>query len=43
VVAALRPRLLVHGHIHPYGERVPDRMIGNTRVVNVVGRRLLEL
>jgi hypothetical protein len=43
VVEALRPRLLVHGHIHPYGERVPDRMIGNTRVVNVVGRKLLEL
>jgi Calcineurin-like phosphoesterase len=43
VVAALRPRLLVHGHIHPYGERVPDRMIGHTLVVNVVGRRVLEL
>jgi hypothetical protein len=29
------------GHIHPCGEPVPDRMIGNTRVVNVVGRRVL--
>lgn len=43
VVEALRPRLLVHGHIHPHGEPVPDRTIGATRVVNVVGRRVLEL
>jgi hypothetical protein len=43
VVAALRPRLLVHGHIHPYGEQVPDRVLGRTRVVNVVGRKVLEL
>lgn len=43
IVEALRPRLLVHGHIHPYGEQVPDRFLGDTRVVNVVGRRVLEL
>ena len=43
VVEELRPRLLVHGHIHPYGEQVPDRLLGDTRVVNVVGRRVLEL
>ena len=43
VVAALSPRLLVHGHIHPYGQPTPDRLIGTTRVVNVVGRHLLEL
>ncbi|GAA4690078.1 metallophosphoesterase [Pseudonocardia yuanmonensis] len=43
VVAQLQPRFLVHGHIHPYGERVPDRMLGTTRVVNVVGRKVLEL
>ncbi|MEJ3656770.1 metallophosphoesterase [Actinomycetes bacterium KLBMP 9759] len=43
VVEALRPRLLLHGHIHPFGEPVPDRFIGATRVVNVVGRRVLEL
>lgn len=43
VVAALTPRLLVHGHIHPYGEPAPDRLIGTTRVVNVVGRRILEI
>jgi hypothetical protein len=43
LVAALRPRLLLHGHIHPYGQRMPDRMIGETRVVNVVGRRTMKL
>ncbi|HVL85233.1 MAG TPA: metallophosphoesterase [Pseudonocardia sp.] len=43
VVAALRPRLLVHGHVHPYGRPAPDRVLGTTRVVNVVGRRILEL
>ncbi len=43
VVAALRPRLLLHGHIHPYGVARPDRTLGTTRVVNVVGRRTMEL
>ena len=43
VVAALAPRLLLHGHIHPFGRPVPDRVLGTTRVVNVVGRRVLEL
>lgn len=43
VVAALRPAVLVHGHIHPYGEPVPDRRLGSTRVVNVVGRKVLEI
>jgi Icc-related predicted phosphoesterase len=42
VVTALRPRLLVHGHIHPYGQPAPDRFLGDTRVVNVVGHKLLE-
>jgi Icc-related predicted phosphoesterase len=43
VVAALQPRLLVHGHIHPYGQPVPDRLLGETTVVNVVGHRELVL
>jgi Icc-related predicted phosphoesterase len=43
VVAALQPRLLVHGHIHPYGQPVPDRLLGETAVVNVVGHRELVL
>jgi hypothetical protein len=43
VVAALQPQLLVHGHIHPYGQPVPDRLLGETAVVNVVGHRVLVL
>jgi calcineurin-like phosphoesterase family protein len=43
VVAALQPRLLVHGHIHPYGQPTPDRLLGQTTVVNVVGHRVLAL
>lgn len=43
VVAALSPRLLLHGHIHPYGQHLPDRTIGTTRVVNVVGAKTFEV
>jgi hypothetical protein len=43
IIAALQPRLLVHGHIHPYGQPVPDRQLGQTTVVNVVGHRILML
>ncbi|MCW0216198.1 MAG: metallophosphoesterase [Pseudonocardia sp.] len=43
LVAALRPRWLVHGHIHPHGEPVPDRTLGSTRVVNVVGRKVWDV
>ncbi|OLR90132.1 metallophosphoesterase family protein [Actinokineospora bangkokensis] len=42
-VRVLRPALLVHGHIHPHGEPVPDRDLGVTRVVNTVGHRLLDV
>ena len=40
----MRPRLLVHGHVHPYGREVPrEGQLGETRVINVVGHRLIEL
>ena len=48
-VAALRliqhfqPVLAVHGHVHPYGRALPERRVGNTRVVNVVPSRVLEI
>ncbi|KID28975.1 metallophosphoesterase family protein [Prauserella rugosa] len=42
-VRRLRPRWLLHGHIHPYGEQVPDRRIGDTVVRNVVGAHVLDL
>lgn len=42
-VRALRPALLVHGHVHPHGSPVPDRVLDGTRVVNTVGYRVLEV
>ncbi|GAA4426927.1 metallophosphoesterase [Actinokineospora soli] len=42
-VHKLRPRFLVHGHIHPHGEPVPDRNLGDTRVINTVGYRILDI
>ncbi|HEX3812314.1 MAG TPA: metallophosphoesterase [Mycobacteriales bacterium] len=43
LVERLRPALLLHGHIHPHGIPRPDRMMGATRVCNVVGYRLIDL
>ncbi|MFD5096976.1 metallophosphoesterase [Amycolatopsis thailandensis] len=42
-IELLRPKWLLHGHIHPHGEPVPDRMVGGTTVRNVVGHRIMEL
>ena len=39
----LHPRLMLHGHIHPHGFPTPDRTIGDTRIVNVIPHRLLEV
>ncbi|MGH3877120.1 MAG: metallophosphoesterase family protein [Actinophytocola sp.] len=43
VVERLRPNLMLHGHIHPHGQPVPDREIGKTRIVNTVGYRILDV
>ncbi|MFT4127179.1 MAG: metallophosphoesterase [Gordonia sp. (in: high G+C Gram-positive bacteria)] len=38
LVERLRPRLLIHGHIHPYGAHPPDVRVGaGTVSMNVVG------
>jgi hypothetical protein len=42
-VERMRPRLLLHGHIHPHGQPIPDRELGKTRVVNTVGYRILDI
>jgi len=40
----MHPRLLLHGHVHPYGrEIVREAQLGETRVINVVGHRVLDL
>jgi hypothetical protein len=43
LVRVLAPRLLLHGHIHPYGRVAPDRTMGDTVVINAVGSRLVEV
>jgi predicted phosphodiesterase len=43
VVEKLRPNLLLHGHIHPYGRTLPDRSLGSTRIMNVIPYRLVEV
>jgi predicted phosphodiesterase len=43
LVRRLRPALLLHGHIHPYGTATPDRHLGDTVVRNVVGRHLFDV
>jgi 3',5'-cyclic AMP phosphodiesterase CpdA len=43
LVRRLRPQLLLHGHIHPYGSDTPDRRIGDTVIRNVVGRHVLDV
>ena len=43
LMKAWMPRLLVHGHVHPYGPAPPDRRVGATTVVNAVAYRMLEV
>ena len=43
LLRVLRPRFLVHGHLHPYGRPRADRQVGDTLLVNAVPHRLLEL
>ena len=34
---------VLHGHIHPHGVPRPDRVLGSTRVINVVPHKVLEI
>jgi Icc-related predicted phosphoesterase len=43
LVSRLQPSFLLHGHIHPHGVARPDRQLGATRVVNVVGHKVLDV
>jgi Icc-related predicted phosphoesterase len=43
LIRDLQPALAVHGHVHPYGRRQPDRSIGQTPVVNAVPAKLIEV
>jgi calcineurin-like phosphoesterase family protein len=43
LIRRLRPRLFLHGHIHPYGVAKPDRYVEGTRIVNVVPYKVIDL
>jgi len=43
VIEALRPTWHLHGHIHPYGMRKPDRQVGSTTVRNVIPWQVLDI
>jgi uncharacterized protein len=43
IISELRPLLLVHGHVHPYGRTRPERRLDGTRIVNAIPSRLIEL
>lgn len=43
LVSRLQPSFLLHGHIHPHGVPRPDRVLGATRLVNVVGHKVLDI
>jgi Icc-related predicted phosphoesterase len=36
VLSRLEPSWHLHGHVHPYGQAVPDRQVGATTVRNVI-------
>lgn len=43
LVSVFAPKLLIHGHIHAHGQTRPDRLMRDTRVVNAVGHRIVEV
>jgi Icc-related predicted phosphoesterase len=43
LVKDLTPRLLIHGHLHPYGRAQVERKLAGTQIINAVPARLIEL
>jgi Icc-related predicted phosphoesterase len=43
VLDRLEPSWHLHGHIHPFGQRMPDRRVGRTTIRNVVPWRMVDI
>jgi len=43
LVKDLAPKMLIHGHLHPYGRGRPERSLGTTQIINAVPFRLIEI
>ncbi len=39
----LQPSWHLHGHIHPYGQQMPDREVGRTTIRNVIPWRMVDI
>ena len=43
VLGRLEPTWHLHGHIHPYVQRLPDRQVGPTTIRNVIPWKVLDI
>ncbi len=43
VIDRLEPTWHLHGHVHPYGQVLPDRHVGSTTIRNVIPWKILEV
>ncbi len=43
VLERLEPTWHLHGHIHPYGQAMPDRQVGPTTIRNVIPWKVIEM
>ena len=43
VIEKLEPTWHLHGHIHPYGQTMPDRQVGPTTVRNVIPWKVFDV
>ena len=43
VLDRLEPTWHLHGHIHPYGQQMPDRQVGPTTIRNVIPWKVLDI
>jgi calcineurin-like phosphoesterase family protein len=43
MIKDMAPKVLIHGHVHPYGRSEPTRRLGTTLIVNAVPSRLVEV
>ena len=43
VLERLQPTWHLHGHIHPYGQQMPDRRVGPTTIRNVIPWRMIDI
>jgi Icc-related predicted phosphoesterase len=43
LVKVIKPKMLIHGHLHPYGRTEPPRALGSTQIVNAVPYKLIEI